>query len=114
MIGACFIYRVGLGALDEGGVGEPGGEAVALLRRGGKRLAQPVALGGEVDHAFERDGERLAPDDELRRRAGRRRIEADRFEPREEVEMRRQLAGEIGSASSRESGCQYEENTVVR
>src|SRR3546814_15791639 len=31
MIGACFIDRFGLGALDEGGVGEPGGEAVAHL-----------------------------------------------------------------------------------
>src|SRR3546814_20173589 len=52
MIGACFIDRFGLGALDEGGVGEPGGEAVALLRRGGKRLAPPVAPGGDADHAF--------------------------------------------------------------
>src|SRR3546814_13589124 len=69
------------------------GKAVALFGRGAQRLGQSVALGGDVDHPFERDGDRLSLDDELRRGSNGCGIEADRFEAREAVELRRQLAG---------------------
>src|SRR5690606_39136119 len=93
MISARLFYRFGLGPFDEACIAEASGEAVALLHRRGERLGQPFAFGGNVDHAFERDGDRLALDDELRRGSGRRGIEADRLEAREAIELRCEPVG---------------------
>ena len=87
MVGTCLFDRFGLGAFDERRVVEASRETVAFLDCCGERLGQAVAFGGDVDHAFERDGDRLALDDELRRCARGGGVEADRFETREAIKL---------------------------
>src|SRR4051812_11341796 len=55
MVGARLLHRLGLGPLDEAGVGEPARQRVPLLLRRLRRFLEPRLLGGDVDDAFERE-----------------------------------------------------------
>ncbi len=61
MVRPRFLDRLGLGALGEVRIGEPLGEAVALLFGGGGGLVESDFLGFEVDDTFERQTRNVAP-----------------------------------------------------
>ena len=73
MVGARLLDRLGLGALDEARIGEPRGEGIALLFGGLGGLGEPRLLGGDVDHAFERQDEGRLVDHDLSGAARRQR-----------------------------------------
>ena len=92
MVGAGLVDRFGLGALGEGRVGEPRGEAVAVLFGGRDGLRQARFLGVEVDRVAERQGDGDAVDDDLRR-AGGHRIGCDRSAELGHARQRRRIGG---------------------
>ena len=70
MIGAGFLDRLRLGALDEARIAEALRQGVPLLFRSLDRLGKAGALGLDVDHAFERQHECGFVNDDLRGSAG--------------------------------------------
>ena len=57
MVRTRFLHRLGLGALDEAGIGEPSGQRVPLLLGGLHGLGETDPLGVEILGPAEREEE---------------------------------------------------------